>query len=281
MLFGRSLSTPSQPPPGPGAGSARPAQPAAVGVAAAGQPTNLNSTTVARAARPSFLVLAPTFIFTHFTLAWALVPPIYLVLRTTNLSNTLLAGPQGAWFLSRQVPTWIPDAVVDNLVGGVPVNERKASQRPTVEELLERLARRGIRAAYNISTSAFSAFKKGGGEEDALARAAIRELRGGLGMEKEEVKEKASGYTDKIKGFTRQQAQGAVSEIKFGQVRDAVAAWVLVKVSPFSCRESVSFGMLKPFSSPFRPQILFPVRLPVSLFLTPRVARGLAKFFAK
>lgn len=121
--------------------------------------------------------------------------------------------------------------MVDNLVGGIPANQRKAADRPTVEELLERLARRGIRAAYNISTSAFSAFKKGGGEEDALARAAIRELRGGLGFEKEEVKEKAGGYKDKIKEFTSKQAQGAVGDIKFGQIRDGVAAWVLVKVS--------------------------------------------------
>lgn len=120
--------------------------------------------------------------------------------------------------------------MVDGLVGGVPA-DGKATQRPTVEELIERLARRGIRIIWNVSRSAASAFKKGNEEEDALAKAAMRELRGGLGTKKEEVRDKADGFKDQIKGFTTKQAQGVVSEVKFGQIRDGVAAWVLVKVS--------------------------------------------------
>ncbi|UZJ56599.1 hypothetical protein CBS101457_005919 [Exobasidium rhododendri] len=219
------------------------------------------SNAAARAFKPSFLVLAPTFLFTHVTVAWALIPPVYLLLRSTNLSNTLLAGPQGAWFLSRKAPEWIPDTLIDSLVGGVPANasssrRAKMENRPTVEEIIERLARRAVRIFWNVGSTAYSGFKGGAGEEEALTNAAMRQLRGGLGMEKQEVKEKAGGIKDKVLGYTRKQAQGVAGDIKFGQIRDGVAAWVLVKV-------------------------LLPLRIPLSLFLTPKVARGLAKLYRK
>jgi hypothetical protein len=35
-----------------------------------------------------------------------------------------------------------------------------------------------------------------------------------------------------VMGYTRKQAQGVASDIQFGQIRDGVAAWVLVKVRP-------------------------------------------------
>ena len=233
--FSRGLSTPPShpPPPPPQSGTIAPPRqgppPPATGAAA-----------IARSYRPSLLALAPTFLFTHVTLAWALVPPVYVLLRSTNLSNTLLAGPQGAWFLSRKVPDWIPDTVIDGLVGGAPPNavasgRQRTEGNLTIEELIERLARRAIRIVWNVGSSAYTGLKGGRGEEDALARAALRELRGGLGMErqevKDEVKEKASGVKDKLMGYTRKQAQGVASDIQFGQIRDGVAAWVLVKVS--------------------------------------------------
>lgn len=259
LPFSRCYST-APPPPPPQPGNIPPPTKGTAASSLRSGAVGSNSAAAAasaasRAWKPSFAILAPTFLFTHVTLAWALVPPVYLFLRTTNLSNTLLAGPQGAWFLSRKVPDWVPDTMVDRLVGGLPADGH-AVKRPTVEELIERLARRGIRILFNVGNSAFSAFRKGSGEEDALAKAALRELRGGLGLKSEEVRDKADGIKEQIKGYTRRQAQGAVSEIQFGQIRDGVAAWVFVK-------------------------ILLPLRIPLSLFLTPKVARGLKRAFSR
>lgn len=135
------------------------------------------------------------------------------------------------------MPDWVPDTLIDGLIGGVPANassssKAKMDRHPTVEELIERLARRAIRIFWNVGSSAYAGIKGGAGEEDALARAAMRELRGGLGMEKQEVKEEANGLKDRVMGYTRKQAQGVASDIQFGQIRDGVAAWVLVKVRP-------------------------------------------------
>ncbi|PWN90863.1 hypothetical protein FA10DRAFT_286536 [Acaromyces ingoldii] len=214
--------------------------------------------------RPSFAVLAPTFLFTHVTLAWALVPPVYLFLRTTNLSNSLLAGPQGAWFLSRQVPDFIPPQLIDAIVGPPPPSSKgregqgQERRRLTVEELLERLARRAVGIVWSTGRGAYGIYKGARGdvsEQDAIARAAVGEIRGGS-KTREDGDTAVDGITNKILGATRKQAQGIAGDISFGQIRDGVAAWVLVKV-------------------------LFPVRLPVSILLTPRVARALTAFFRR
>jgi hypothetical protein len=223
-----SRSYASPPPPPPQGGTINP--PTKAPKSSIKPTTEAAAGAISKAWKPSFAILAPTFLFTHVTMAWALVPPVYFFLRTTNLSNTLLAGPQGAWFLSRRVPAFIPDTLVDSLVGGAPEKGHSSSQRPTMEELIERLARRGIRIIYNVSRSAFAGLKGGAGEENALAKAALRELRGGLGVKEEEVRDKADGLKDKIRGYTTRQAQSAVSDIQFGQIRDGVAAWVVVKV---------------------------------------------------
>lgn len=211
--------------------------------------------------KPGILLLLPTFVFTHFTLGWALVPPIYFTLRQTNLSNALLAGPQGAWLLSRKVPEWIPDVVIDGLAGPLPAGYEERHPQMTVEQLVERMARRGLQNGWKYAKYGGSAVKSlrklASGDQEEITQEAMRKI-GGTNADKakgaNEVEARANGIKDKIVGYTKRSARTAADEIDFGQIRDGLAAYILVK-------------------------ILLPVRLPISLFLTPKVARlGLRAF---
>jgi hypothetical protein len=205
-------------------------------------PPGIASSTVLR--RPGYVALLSSFAFTHFTLAWALVPPIYLFLRQTNLSNSLLAGPQGAWILSRKVPSWVPDVVVDGLAGAPTPNEagHKDSQALTIEQVIERVARRGIRIGWKYGKMGGSALQtlrnRGQNGEDELVDSAMQSLglKGKSGGEVAKIEEpKQSGrfgnIKDTISGYTRRQVKSAADDIQFSQIRDGIAAWVLVKVS--------------------------------------------------
>lgn len=221
--------------------------------------------------RPGLLVMLPTFVATHVTLAWALVPPVYLAMRQTQFANTLLAGPQGAWILSRQIPSWIPDVAVDGLVGRS-ADAEEATQRTsplTVEQLLERLARRGAHLAMWLGKSTYNSVRGTHKEEDELAQDAVRRV--GAQDADQSV---SSGFGQKLVRYTSSQARGAAHDIELGQIRDAVAAWVLVKV-----RKPHQNKGTRTNSSLF--QILFPVRLPVAIFLTPRISRALSRAFSR
>lgn len=205
--------------------------------------------------KPGFLLLIPTFVFTHFTLGWALVPPIYFTLRQTNISNALLAGPQGAWLLSRKVPDWIPDVVIDGLAGPLPPGQEDRYSEMTVEQLVERMARRGLQNGWKYAKYGGKAVqslrKLASGDQEEITQEAMRKI-GGTNADKakgaNEVEARANGIKDRILGYTKQSARSAADEIDFGQIRDGLAAYILVK-------------------------ILLPIRLPISLFLTPKVAR--------
>ena len=205
--------------------------------------------------KPGFLLLIPTFVFTHFTLGWALVPPIYFTLRQTNISNALLAGPQGAWLLSRKVPDWIPDVVIDGLAGPLPPGQEERQSQMTVEQLVERMARRGLQNGWKYAKyggNAVQSLRKfASGDAEEITQEAMRKI-GGTNPDKvkgaNEVEARANGIKDRIIGYTKRSARTAADEIDFGQIRDGLAAYILVK-------------------------ILLPIRLPISLFLTPKVAR--------
>ncbi|PWN33392.1 uncharacterized protein FA14DRAFT_61806 [Meira miltonrushii] len=227
------------------------------------QPTNTTAaasaaTEAAKTAvrqKPGYLLLIPTFVFTHFTLGWALVPPIYFTLRQTNISNALLAGPQGAWLLSRKVPDWVPDVVIDGLAGPLPPGQEDRHSEMTVEQLVERMARRGLQNGWKYAKYGGKAVqslrKLASGDQEEITQEAMRKI-GGTNADKakgaNEVEARANGIKDRIVGYTKRSARSAADEIDFGQIRDGLAAYILVK-------------------------ILLPIRLPISLFLTPKVAR--------
>lgn len=180
------------------------------------------------------LMLVPTFVLTHFTLAWALVPPIYFTLRQTNMGNALLAGPQGAWLLSRRVPEWVPDVVIDGMVGGSSASREEQHHQLTVEQLIERLARRGIRIGWKYASyggAALKGLRKVTQDEDQLAKEATQKLGAKEQGEAAMAESQVRNFASSIKGYTTKQARTAADEIEFGQIRDGIAAWVLVKVS--------------------------------------------------
>lgn len=241
----------------------------AIAAAAADAASKAGAAAVADGAKRKFgwLVLAPTFLFTHVTLAWGLVPPVYFILRQTSLANTLLAGPQGAFVLSRRIPQWVPDGLVNPIVGekqqqlqqledgsGGQRSKDAASVRRdlTVEDLVERLAQRGVRTAWRGGSTIFKGLRKAkvdsSADEEALARDAVRQIGGGgsskhkgEGGSSGENSGAASDLSKRIRDYAGRHVRSTTEDIKLGQIRDGVAAWVLVKVSVragrrFNCR---------------------------------------------
>ncbi|KAK0548223.1 hypothetical protein OC846_004366 [Tilletia horrida] len=192
------------------------------------------------------ILAVSSFILTHVGVCWLMVPPTYLFLHYVAPGGTtaMLAGPQTAWLLSYSVPK--------SMTGTVPGfrawSQDHVTGDATFEDLLEYFARnaskvawRGAKSTVNIvSTVRSGSARKEEQEEEEIADEAVKSLKGSNGN----VTRKA---LDKL-GFSKR-AQEAASDIRFSQVKDAVAAYVFIKA-------------------------LFPLRLPLSFFLFPKVARA-------
>ncbi|EPQ29401.1 uncharacterized protein PFL1_03156 [Pseudozyma flocculosa PF-1] len=229
-------------------------------------------------ARP--LVHASTFLALHVTVAWALVPPIYAFFRSTNTANALLAGPSVSYILAKPIPTWLPAS----LRGQSPSSSSSsASDAPdptnnqvqTVEDLLELQVRQFVKLLWKGGVGVYSTVNRfkakdqhEGGEGDVtkgLARSAIAFLRGKAKGTDSDADTTLQQYDEQheqsrrpgwAKGYFGEQARKNAGDIKLGQIRDAVAAYVVVKT-------------------------LLPLRVPLSLFLTPKVVRLFGRAFRR
>ncbi|KAK0537511.1 hypothetical protein OC834_000754 [Tilletia horrida] len=202
------------------------------------------------------LLTLSSFILTHVGTAWLLLPPTYFVMHnlTPGGATTMLAGPQTAWVLSQSVPSTMASTVP----GFKKWSQERLTQgrQATFEDLLEYFARNASKMAWRGARSTIglvSSVRKPSSsqearEEEEMADEAIRSLKG---KKDADVTKTA---LDKL-GFS-QRAQNVASDIRFAQVRDAVAAYVFVKT-------------------------LFPLRLPLSLFLAPKVARGIMRMMRR
>ncbi|CAD6982068.1 unnamed protein product, partial [Tilletia controversa] len=200
-------------------------------------------------------ILAGTsFLITHLGIAWILLPPTYFFLH--NLapggSTAMLAGPQTAWALNRSVP--------DSIAAAVPGFKNWAEQHvqddgATFEDVIEYMARNASIMAWRGARSTINLFQRGRGDasadsvkkerrqEEEIADEAIRSLKGQDDGGSNKVTQNA---LDKF-GFSKR-AQDAASEIRFAQIRDAISAYIFVKT-------------------------IFPLRLPLSLWLAPKLGR--------
>lgn len=265
-------------------------------------------------ARPFLHVLS--FGLLHQSIAWAALPPLFYFFQTTGAATALLAGPQVAWVLSRPVPHWLATPFVDkrkvhrkgsspsqsdadaekrNVEAGGRLRDVKAGitsvvswikdkadisrvsravgeeaevvakakgQKPLlVEDIVEQIIRKAVRTGYTLSRSIYGHARTWGKDGDEVADDAIKAL-----------EEKGSdrmhlsnfGLGDKV----RETAEG----VSFREILDGAAAYIVVKV-----RLLVYTLLHACQSDPL--QALFPVRLPLSLFLTPKFARVLSRAF--
>ncbi|KAF7980994.1 hypothetical protein HWV62_5237 [Athelia sp. TMB] len=258
-------------------------------------------------ARPFLHVLS--FGLVHQTIAWAALPPLFYFFQTTGAATALLAGPQFAWVLSRPVPSWLPTPFIDKKEarrkGGSSTETAEQTQRAEthgkideakagiagaitswirgdkdvsrlaeavgankelekmaregkeaearakakekkpllVEDVVEQVVRRAVRTGYNLSLSIYGQAKTRGKDGDEVADDAIKALEGkGIGG----LHISNLGLGDRV----RKTAEG----VSFREILDGAAAYIVVKA-------------------------LFPARLPLSLILTPKVARVLSRVF--
>lgn len=182
----------------------------------------------------------------HVGLAWGLVPPLYWVLHSTNSATAMLAGPQAAYVLSRKVPSWVPvpgykaglthkaSAGGDETAGETQTGER------TVEDCLEAVVRSSIAAGWTGGKAVLGGAKSltaqlsqlGGVEkpEEAgqIVSDALKDVTGGHGKSSAKLKSLAGDAWNSTVG---KGAREHASDLRYAQIRDAVAAWVIVKVS--------------------------------------------------
>lgn len=195
----------------------------------------------------------------HPTFTWACVAPVYFLCHYTNLTTLLMAGPQGVALLHTRIPSYIPEGVLYGLRG---TRDKHRTQfdtgDPTLEEWMEMAIRKSARWTWtsakkvrNVVGTVKSAVAGSDGDgwtpkadlETAkrIQKAAMNLQEGGL--------EGLKGAEAEKKPWYRKYAQSQVEDIKFKQVADGVAAWIIVKM-------------------------LLPIRVPISLWLTPKaVAR--------
>ncbi|PWN98710.1 hypothetical protein FA09DRAFT_329218 [Tilletiopsis washingtonensis] len=222
---------------------------------------------------------ALTFAGVHVTIAQLALLPAYAVLRYTGLGTSLVAGPQAAYFLARPLPDWACSSL------GIKEGTTDAGTKraPTVEDAVEMGLKRVASGAWAGGGAIFrlvGAVKKGKDDPVAMLQQVTDEYKRGKqqGLEQadaaiDEVKEKKS-LKQSIGGALGGRAQKIAGDVKIGQVRDALGAYVIVKVSAACMQQAVGRADLSL-------QMLLPLRIPLSLWLTPRFARGMSRVFTR
>lgn len=256
-------------------------------------------------ARPLFHLLS--FGIVHQTIAWAALPPLFYFFQATGAATSLLAGPEVAWVLKQPVPRWLPLPFIDkkrarhkeaeeNLevsaerkveeakagmagairkwvgrtkdvseVIGRPANEIKGSvngEKPLlVEDVVEQLIRRAVRVGFRLSKTFYGQVKSRGRDADHVADDAIATLEGN--------KSRFSIPSFDFGDRARRTAEG----VSVWTILDGAAAYIVVKVS----QRAPLCVMVSDLLSWF--QATLPVRIPLSLFLTPKFARVLSRVF--
>lgn len=192
---------------------------------------------------------------THVSICWALVPLVYLGLSTTGTSNALLGGPQVAYILSRPIPTWLPIQSLTTNIQEEGTSKKKTKEPKTIEDLLDLTLRSSIKMGWTSGGAILSSIRstskslsenkdlkcltnvltdKGSnknGDEDRLVSATMKELKGESGSNELKSKPYYSKVWDSTLDTIGGQARKSASEVHLGNVRDAIGAWVLVKVS--------------------------------------------------
>jgi hypothetical protein len=181
----------------------------------------------------------------HVGLAWALIPPIYLFLNNTNTATSLLAGPQAAYILSRKVPAWVPSpegrlAVSEKGEVSGKTHAAATDGERTVEDYIEAVLKSSVATGWKGGKAVLGGAKSltaqlaslGGDhkpeEASEMVGDALKDVTGGHGSTSAKLKSMAGNAWDSTIG---KRARERADDLKYGQIRDAVAAWVLVKVS--------------------------------------------------
>ncbi|KAE8267913.1 hypothetical protein A4X09_0g4435 [Tilletia walkeri] len=195
-----------------------------------------------------------SFVISHLGVAWLLLPPTYFFLHhvAPGGATSMLAGPQTAWALNKHVP--------DSIATSVPgfsswAEEHVQGDKATFEDVIEYMARNASIMAWRGARSTINLVQRGQG--DKSGESAKKELKREEEIADEAVKSlkgKDDGSANKVTrnaldkfGFSKR-AQDAASEIRFAQIRDAISAYVFVKT-------------------------LLPLRIPLSLWLAPKLGR--------
>ncbi|CAO1612712.1 unnamed protein product [Jaminaea pallidilutea] len=237
----------------------------------------------------------------HSSIAWTLLGPTYLFLSATGLTPLFLAGPQGAAMLKTRIPSLVPNGV---LYGLNDCRSKSGRDEVTVEEWMEVVLRKAAKNTWGAAKTVrglVNSFSSSGSGKNAESKApskleqvayefgqkglpdgqdaqssedvgsskwgawfsrakdvgdavlnhnnssSSQQQQGAKGVESEEEDPESVRHraTTAMRGYISSQAEG----IKVRDLADAAAAWVLVKC-------------------------LLPVRIPLSLWLTPKVVRA-------
>lgn len=187
-----------------------------------------------------------TFGALHVTIAQLSLIPAYAFLHYSGIGNTLLAGPQAAYLLQRPLPSWAISSLglkqPSTLEGG------KLAKGPTVEDALEVGLKRVASGAWASGGAVFrliGGFQKSFDKEDPVGSLAnianeTKKLRSSDAKEGAEEADRAIDSLKRKKSWTGSakeklggRARDIAGDVKLAQVRDALGAWVIVKVSRY------------------------------------------------
>lgn len=225
-------------------------------------------------ARP--LLFISIFGVVHQTIATASLPPAYYYFQTTGSSPSLLAGPYAAFVLRQRVP--FSEGNVEDCIdkaarvvagrGGRLWDKYKA-RRDAKNGTVESDPVEGNSRAESVpaSTEKSGIFAKYKARIDARKATVAKEE-----VEPVQVAEEAVARLEGKKTRFRDQVLEKASGIKIKNVIDGAAAYLIVKVGPVVF-EALGSKLIA------RCQMLFPVRLGASLYLTPKLARAFARRF--
>ncbi|CAO1621101.1 unnamed protein product [Parajaminaea phylloscopi] len=185
----------------------------------------------------------------HTTIAWGLLGPTYLFLSATGLTPLFLAGPQGVTLLKTRIPNLVPNGLVYGLRDCRASVQGRGNPEPTIEEWMETSIKKAASGTWSAAKNLRSIIARvrglstPEGVESEVERWAKSLQDKGMPRGDEAQDQKNAG-PGPVRAFITNQASG----VKVRDLADGVAAWVLIKC-------------------------LLPLRIPLSLWLTPRVVR--------
>lgn len=221
-----------------------------------------------------YLCVFPTL---HTTIAWGLLGPTYFFLAATGLTPLFLAGPQGVAVLKTRIPDFVPNGFVYGLRDCRASVAARGTQEPTIEEWMETSIRKAAKGTWfgakklrSFITRVRGLNTPEGMTSEVERWAKVLEKKGL--PDAEDAREPTEpSKSNPLRRYITDQASG----VKVRNLADAVAAWVLVKVS-CSVRSRARRNLktsLTSFHTNSGAKCLLPVRIPLSLWLTPKVVR--------
>jgi hypothetical protein len=230
-------------------------------------------------ARP-FLFIS-TFLLLHQSLATASLIPSYSFFRATDSSTSLLAGPYAAFILHQRVP-W-------------PFASRNSDRK--VEDVVEDLLRGSVSRGWGLFRRWKGNQARGEDNGVAIAEQVIEGMQGDTPKWKDRVAgathwlQSSRGKSQRIdesvddavlpndsvkdgRTWKNRVVEGA-NNVRLKDVMDIAAAYLLVKVCLHHITHLIDLELT--FFFFFFYQTLFPVRLGVSLYFAPGLARAFAR----